>query len=72
MEINKINENFERINLDKSDIESAIRQFICSCHPRFAKDYRIITQSEAMTGEFNQDDLLNEFYAVKYNGTTHI
>ncbi len=29
------------IRLDESDIESAIRQFICSCYPEYAKGYKI-------------------------------
>lgn len=29
------------IRLDESDIQSAIRQFICSCYPELNKDYSI-------------------------------
>jgi len=39
MRIKEVNKNHSIILLTESDIESAIRQFICTCHPQFAKDY---------------------------------
>lgn len=39
MRIKEVNKNHHIIQLSDSDIESAIRQFICTCHPQFAKDF---------------------------------
>lgn len=39
MEIQKYNEQAVDIVLYPQDVESAIRQFICTCHPEYAKDW---------------------------------
>lgn len=39
MRIKEVNKNHQIIQLSDADIESAIRQFICTCHPQFAKDF---------------------------------
>lgn len=39
MEILKHNEQSAEIILTPNDVESAVRQFICTCHPEFAKDW---------------------------------
>jgi len=39
MEIFKSNEQATEIILYPSDVESAIRQFICDSHPEYAKDW---------------------------------
>jgi len=37
----KRTENTNELILDKSDIESAIRQFICACYPEYSAGYII-------------------------------
>jgi len=39
MEILKHNENAADIVLLPSDVESAVRQFICTCHPEYAQNW---------------------------------
>lgn len=39
MKIKEVNPNHQIIQLTASDVESAIRQFICNCHPQFAKGF---------------------------------
>lgn len=39
MEIFKNNEQSIEVILQPSDVESAVRQFICSCHPQYAQNW---------------------------------
>jgi len=39
MEIFKNNEQSIDVILQPSDVESAVRQFICSCHPEYAQNW---------------------------------
>lgn len=39
MDIIKENNQAHIIRLMPEDVESAIRQFICTCHPEYAKDW---------------------------------
>jgi len=39
MEIFKHNEQAIEVVLTPSDVESAVRQFICTCHPEFATNW---------------------------------
>lgn len=39
MEITKENHQAHIITLMPEDVESAVRQFICTCYPEYAKDW---------------------------------
>lgn len=44
MEFDKESEQSVNVVLTPSDVESAVRQFICTCHPEYAKGWAIDAQ----------------------------
>lgn len=41
MNIEKFGNNEHHISLSEADVESALMQFICSCHPEYARGWII-------------------------------
>lgn len=42
MEFIKNNEQSIEVILQPSDVESAVRQFICTCHPEYAQNWILV------------------------------
>jgi hypothetical protein len=50
MDIEKTNDKNVEIKVSSSDVESAVRQFICSCHPELATGWVINPKTEYKLG----------------------
>lgn len=49
MEINKTSEQSAEILLTPSDVESALMQFICTCHPEYVTGWLLNTKYNLAT-----------------------